>query len=227
MLLSRSRSRQERTESRDGGLRSQRDSVDVTLHTGSDVQQVCASPIATGLVPPITVTVIAPDGRSKTARIEIETVAAVELGRIEISALRLGDDAGDKPGPNSSCFANSAASSRKNWSRSRGANVGGRDHRGEFGIRKARAWCVLTSRDFGASPQPLRRRQAGSGCQRLTPASSIRCSSKAAARYPRCGSDFIEGRSNVADVAWWWLPWRQAQGALLRTGCAERRNIEP
>ena len=71
-------------------------SVDVTLHTGSDVQQVCASPIATGLVPPITVTVIAPDGRSKTARIEIETVVAVELGRIEISALRLGDDAGNK-----------------------------------------------------------------------------------------------------------------------------------
>ena len=54
------------------------------------------APIATGLVPPITVTVIAPDGHSKTARIEIETVVAVELGRIEISALRLGDDAGNK-----------------------------------------------------------------------------------------------------------------------------------
>jgi hypothetical protein len=42
-------------------------SVDVILFTGDDVEQVCGSPIVTGIVPPIVVTVIAPDGRGRSA----------------------------------------------------------------------------------------------------------------------------------------------------------------
>jgi hypothetical protein len=49
------------------------------------------------MVSPITVAVVSEkDGRGRSARIEIETVAAMGLGRIEISALRLGDNAGNK-----------------------------------------------------------------------------------------------------------------------------------
>lgn len=42
------------------------------LYAAANKDLVYASPIVTGLVPPITVTVIAPDGRGKSARIEVE-----------------------------------------------------------------------------------------------------------------------------------------------------------
>jgi hypothetical protein len=46
-------------------------SVDVMLFTGDDVQKVCGSPIVTGIEPPLTVTVVAPDGRARSAKIEV------------------------------------------------------------------------------------------------------------------------------------------------------------
>jgi hypothetical protein len=47
-------------------------SVAVTLHTESDVVEVCDHTVAPGFVAPITVTIIAPDGRAKSAKIAIE-----------------------------------------------------------------------------------------------------------------------------------------------------------
>jgi hypothetical protein len=72
-------------------------SVHVSRHTDSGVEQVCSHNVGPGMVSPITVAVVSEkDGRGRSARIEIETVAAMGLGRIEISALRLGDNAGNK-----------------------------------------------------------------------------------------------------------------------------------
>ena len=46
-------------------------SVEVSLCTGDDVQKVCGSPMVSGIEPPITVTVISPDGRGRSAKIEV------------------------------------------------------------------------------------------------------------------------------------------------------------
>jgi hypothetical protein len=63
-------------------------SVAVSRHTDSDIEQICSHNVGPGMVSPITVAVVSEkDGRGRSARIEIKTVAAVESGRIEISAL--------------------------------------------------------------------------------------------------------------------------------------------
>ena len=47
-------------------------SVSVQRHTDSDVKQICASGVEQGFAAPVVVAVIAPDGRGKAAKIEIE-----------------------------------------------------------------------------------------------------------------------------------------------------------
>ena len=51
-------------------------SVSVSRHTDSDVELICSHTVGPGMVSPITLAVVAADGRGKSARIEI--VAARE-----------------------------------------------------------------------------------------------------------------------------------------------------
>jgi hypothetical protein len=46
-------------------------SVSVSRHTDSDVEVICSHTVGPGLVSPITLAVVAADGRGKSARIEI------------------------------------------------------------------------------------------------------------------------------------------------------------
>jgi hypothetical protein len=53
-------------------------SVNVALASETDVERICSCPIVTGLAPPIVVTMVRPDGRFKTAKIEIERPTALQ-----------------------------------------------------------------------------------------------------------------------------------------------------